>query len=51
MLVHGSWSCDEDRLGHPERPSVTQCRASHLKHRGGHTILLSIRRGPPCAGR
>jgi hypothetical protein len=39
MLVHGSSSCDEDRLGHPEQPSETQYRASYLKYRGGHTVL------------
>jgi hypothetical protein len=28
--LHGSSSCGEDRLGHSEQPSKTQCRASHL---------------------
>jgi len=29
-MLHGSSSCGEDRLGHSEQPSKTQCRASHL---------------------
>jgi hypothetical protein len=29
----------QDRLDHPEQPSETQYRASHLKRRGGHTVL------------
>lgn len=32
-------SCDEDRLGLSEQPSEEQCRASHLRHEDGHTVL------------
>jgi hypothetical protein len=39
-MFHGSSSCDEDRLGPPEQPSLEQSRASHLKHRNGHRALL-----------
>ena len=37
-IPHGSSSCGEDRLGLPEQPSDTQCRASHLAS-CGHTVL------------
>jgi hypothetical protein len=46
MLLHSSSSCDEERLGHPEQHSETQSRASHLKHRSGHTIFGSSRVRP-----
>ena len=38
-MVHGSSSCDEDRLGPPEQPSLEQNRPSHLSPRDGHTVL------------
>ncbi|CDZ40163.1 Hypothetical protein, partial CDS, partial [Neorhizobium galegae bv. officinalis] len=39
IICHGSSSCDEDRLGPSEQPSEDQCRASHLNHEEGHTVL------------
>ncbi|MCJ8510243.1 hypothetical protein MUU53_20360, partial [Rhizobium lemnae] len=33
---------DEDRLGLSEQPSEDQCRASHLSHEDGYTVLLLI---------
>ncbi len=39
IICHGSSSCDEDRLGLSEQPSEDQCRASHLRHEDGHTVL------------
>jgi hypothetical protein len=41
IISHGSSSCDEDRLGLSEQPSEDQCRASHLSHEDGHTVLQS----------
>ncbi len=38
IICYGSTSCGEDRLGTTEQPSDAQCRASHLAHRGGHTV-------------
>jgi hypothetical protein len=40
-ITHGSSSCDEDRLGPPEQPSLAQSRTSHLNPGDGHTVLLS----------
>jgi hypothetical protein len=39
ILARGSSSCGEDRLGHAERPSRPQRRASHLSLRGGPSVL------------
>lgn len=38
-MLHGSSSCDEDRLGLSEQPSPPQCRASHPQPQSGHTVL------------
>lgn len=40
IVCQGSSSCDEDRLGLSEQPSEDQCRARHLSHEDGHTVLL-----------
>ncbi|MBE1508586.1 hypothetical protein H4W29_005831 [Rhizobium viscosum] len=39
IICHGSSSRDKDRLGLSEQPSEDQCRASHLSHEDGHTVL------------
>lgn len=39
IICHGSSSCEEDRLGLSEQPSEDHCRASHLSHEDGHTVL------------
>ena len=41
IILHGSSSCGEDRLGQSEQPSDAQCRASHLPT-AGHTVLRFI---------
>lgn len=44
VICRGSSFCGEDRPGPSEQPLEDQCRASHLGHKDGHTILDFILR-------